>query len=172
MKPDYQGKDQRQGGKLGRVLLLFLRGTSVLKGTIESKSCGLITFHVGFHGGCYSTQCITHQGIRTQCQGRGRQHRTVASVGEGFNKTQPMVFQLYDTGQLSQRHGPAVSSCVRWQWQCPPGQLAVNEMHTRPLAELQAQNTSPLLQWKSLSPRMFSEKIHPPRQDAPSAKHQ
>lgn len=45
-------------------------------------------------------------------------------------KLSPATFNCM-TGQLSQPHGPVVSSCVRWQWQCPPGQLAVNERCTQ-----------------------------------------
>lgn len=38
---------------------------------------------------------------------------------------------LVGGGGGSRPHGPVVSSCVRWQWQCPPGQLAVNERCTQ-----------------------------------------
>lgn len=48
------GKTQRR--QVRKSFIAILCGTSVLKGTIESKSCGLITFHVGFlKWGCYST---------------------------------------------------------------------------------------------------------------------
>ena len=95
MKADCQGKDQRQGGRLGGVLLLFWCGTSVLKGTIESKSCALITFYVGYYGGC-----LAHSGYTSENQDIVPSERQAAQNGGLRGR------------KIQQKLSPAIFSCM------------------------------------------------------------